>query len=126
MGNPDAITINGKAVADASNVTAGGSSPFKDVCGLWVGTFLPNKIYRLRIISMTGLVTLNIGIQEHSMTVVEADGAYVEPFEVNSIDITNGQRYSVLLRTDKPSGAYWISTSGRGRSGIPRGLAVFK
>jgi L-ascorbate oxidase len=51
------------------------------------------------------------------MTVVEADGNYVHPFQVDDIDIYSGESYSVLLKTDtalKP-GSYWISVGVRGR-----------
>ena len=34
---------------------------------------------------------------QHKLTVVEADGNFVEPFDVDSIDIYSGESYSVLL-----------------------------
>lgn len=42
------------------------------------------------------------------MTVVEADGTAVEPVEVSSVSVAVAQRYSVLLKTDQPAGAYWM------------------
>ncbi|KAG2606711.1 L-ascorbate oxidase-like [Panicum virgatum] len=45
------------------------------------------------------------------MTVVEADGNFVDPFAADDID-----SYSVLLTTDQdPSSNYWVSVGVRGR-----------
>ena len=50
------------------------------------------------------------------MTVVEADGNYVDPFAADDIDIYSGDSYSVLLTTDQdPSSNYWVIVGVRGR-----------
>uniref|UniRef100_A0ACD5WSC2 Uncharacterized protein n=1 Tax=Avena sativa TaxID=4498 RepID=A0ACD5WSC2_AVESA len=80
----------------------------------------PGKTYRLRIASTTTLSALNLQVEGHELTVVEADGNPVEPFTVTDIDIYSGESYSVLLTTNqiptyyKP-GAFWISVGVRGR-----------
>ncbi|XVE59123.1 hypothetical protein DITRI_Ditri05aG0020200 [Diplodiscus trichospermus] len=60
------------------------------------------------------------------MTVVEADGNSVQPFEVDDLDIYSGESYSVLLRTDQqPAKKYWISVGVRGREPkTPQALAI--
>lgn len=60
------------------------------------------------------------------MVVVEADGNYVQPFEVEDMDIYSGESYSVLLTTDQdPSSNYWVSVSVRGREPKTQpGLAI--
>ncbi|XP_052159398.1 L-ascorbate oxidase-like [Oryza glaberrima] len=73
------------------------------------------KTYRLRIASTTSLSLLNVKIQGHKMTVVEADGNHVEPFVVDDIDIYSGESYSVLLKADQKPASYWISVGVRGR-----------
>ena len=46
------------------------------------------------------------------MTVVEADGHYVEPFAVKNLFIYSGETYSVLIKADQnPSRNYWIQSS---------------
>ncbi|TKW22755.1 hypothetical protein SEVIR_4G248900v4 [Setaria viridis] len=75
----------------------------------------PGKTYRLRIASTTSLSALNVQVQGHKLTVVEADGNFVEPFEVTDIDIYSGESYSVLLKTDQRPSSYWISVGVRGR-----------
>lgn len=60
------------------------------------------------------------------MVVVEADGNYVQPFEVDDMDIYSGESYSVLLRTDQnPTQNYWISVGVRGRDPkTPQALTI--
>ncbi|PKI31063.1 hypothetical protein CRG98_048546, partial [Punica granatum] len=48
----------------------------------------------------------------HNMTVVEADGHYVEPFTVKNIFIYSGETYSILVKAEQdPSRNYWMTTS---------------
>ncbi|KAL4320448.1 hypothetical protein AHAS_Ahas14G0011500 [Arachis hypogaea] len=76
----------------------------------------PNHTYRIRISSTTSLASLNFAISNHKLTVVEADGNYVEPFTVDDIDIYSGESYSVLLTTDQdPTKNYWLSVGVRAR-----------
>lgn len=80
----------------------------------------PGKTYRLRIASTTSLSALNLQVQGHELTVVEADGNAVEPFNVTDIDIYSGESYSVLLTTNHTPnyytpGAFWISVGVTGR-----------
>ena len=46
------------------------------------------------------------------MTVVEADGHYVEPFVVQNLFIYSGETYSVLVKADQdPTRNYWITSN---------------
>lgn len=60
------------------------------------------------------------------MTLVEADGSYVEPIQVQKLDIYSGETYSVLLTADQdPSRNYWAALNVRGRQPkTPTGLAI--
>jgi len=61
------------------------------------------------------------------MTVVEADGHYVDPFVVKNLYIYSGETYSVLVKTDQdPSRNYWITSNvvSRNRT-TPPGLGIF-
>ncbi|KAF7815509.1 L-ascorbate oxidase-like [Senna tora] len=83
-------------------------------CAPYILSVLPNKTYRIRIASVTSLLSLNLAISNHKMVVVESDGHYVEPFTVDKIDIYSGESYSVLLTTDQnPNQNYWISVGHR-------------
>ncbi|KAL6839550.1 hypothetical protein ACP4OV_030820 [Aristida adscensionis] len=98
-------------------------------CAPVVFNVQPGKTYRLRIASTTSLSALNVQVQGsalileasqpalelHKLRVVEADGNFVAPFDVDDIDIYSGESYSVLLRTDQRALPYWISVGVRGR-----------
>ncbi|XP_021304204.1 uncharacterized protein LOC8076742 isoform X4 [Sorghum bicolor] len=79
----------------------------------------PNKTYRLRVASTTSLASLNLAVGNHKLTVVEADGNYVDPFVVDDVDLYSGDSYSVLLTTDQDTSSnYWVSV-GRRATGHP-------
>lgn len=61
----------------------------------------------LDIIGTYGLQTAAFSIDEHVMYVYAVDGEYIEPTQVNAIAVTNGDRYSVLLKLETP-GDYFI------------------
>lgn len=64
--------------------------------------------YRFRLLNVGSFAPFLFSIENHSLLVVEADGTSVVPFEVNSLQLAVGQRYSVILKMDKNPGAYWI------------------
>ncbi|KAG0484700.1 hypothetical protein HPP92_008779 [Vanilla planifolia] len=121
VGEPQTILINGRGKYKCSLAAHLLGDSFScrirnSQCSPVVLRVLPNKTYRLRIASTTSLSSLNLAIGNHSMTVVEADGNYVEPVTVSDIDIYSGESYSVLITTDKNSSSnYWISIGVRGR-----------
>jgi L-ascorbate oxidase len=84
------------------------------------------KTYRLRIINGASLIAINFAIASHTMTIVEADGTIVDPVEVDNLDISVGQRYSVLLTANQPVASYWATTSVRHRNAGPMGYSYLK
>ncbi|KAM7189850.1 multicopper oxidase [Naviculisporaceae sp. PSN 640] len=67
------------------------------------------KWLALDLIGAFGLHTALFSIDETSMWVYAVDGEYVEPQLVNAIEVTNGDRYSVLIKiTDLSPGDYTI------------------
>ncbi|KAF8511283.1 laccase [Hysterangium stoloniferum] len=67
------------------------------------------KRYRFRIINMSAIVPFNFTVEGHNVTVIEADGVNHRPYEVSSIGISAGQRYSVVLNATQPIRNYWIA-----------------
>lgn len=61
------------------------------------------------------------------MTVVEADGHFVEPFVVTRLFIYSGETYSVLVTANQdPSRNYWATSKVVSRNNTtPNGLAIF-
>ncbi|KAL5556394.1 hypothetical protein UlMin_038630 [Ulmus minor] len=137
VGEPQSLLIHGKGKFDCSKLTtpsleADACNETKPECSPYVMTVIPGKTYRLRIGSLTALSALSFQIEGHNMTIVEADGHYVEPIVVQNLFIYSGETYSVLIKTDQnPSTNYWIKSDIVSRntttpSGLPTpsGLAV--
>jgi L-ascorbate oxidase len=136
IGNPDTILVNGKGVAD--KCLTGGSS-FNDtndcrtdVCAADDPTqyetieFIAGETKRLRFITSTQLVGLNVAIANHTMRVVALDGAEITPVTVDNLDLAPGQRVDVLVTADQTAGNYWLETSVRGRNIGTLGRAIIQ
>jgi iron transport multicopper oxidase len=59
----------------------------------------PGKTYFLRIINMGAFAGQYFWIEDHKLTIIELDGVYHEPTEVEMIYLTAAQRVGVLLTT---------------------------
>ena len=94
--------------------------------GLEVLEVEKGKTYRLRLGNIADLAFMNIAVQGHNLTVVEADGRLAEPMTVQSLDLNAGQRYSVLFTANQEVGAYWINVITRHRTGVVAGQAILK
>ncbi|KAG1733203.1 laccase [Suillus paluster] len=66
------------------------------------------KRYRLRMIAMSCHSNFIFSIDDHNMTIIEADGELTEPLLVDSLQILAGQRYSFVLNAIQPVDNYWI------------------
>ncbi|KAF9135877.1 ferroxidase fet3 [Mortierella sp. 14UC] len=60
-------------------------------------SFMPGKVYRLRVINMSALAMFHIHIDGHGMDIIEVDGIDVERTSVKTFPISAAQRYSVLV-----------------------------
>ncbi|KAI8323257.1 hypothetical protein GQ54DRAFT_338753 [Martensiomyces pterosporus] len=60
-------------------------------------SFKPGRTYRLRVVNMASTQWFQFSIQGHKLRVIEADGVYCEPKEVDGLDMSPAQRYSVLV-----------------------------
>ncbi|PIA48045.1 hypothetical protein AQUCO_01400555v1 [Aquilegia coerulea] len=131
VGEPQSLLIQGKGRFNCSSLTTPSLEPgvcntTTPECSPYVITVVPGKTYRLRISSLTSLSALNFEIEGHNLTVVEADGHYVEPFVVKNIHIYSGETYSVLVKADQdPSRNYWAASNIVSREPVtPTGLAI--
>lgn len=79
------------------------------------------KRYRLRLIGMSCDPNFLFSIDDHNLTVIEADGQLTEPLIVDSLQILAGQRYSVVLNANSSIDNYWLralpSTTGASFNG---------
>ncbi|XAR62294.1 Laccase [Bertholletia excelsa] len=128
VGEPQSLLINGRGRFNCSTpgIQTGLCNATNPQCAPYSFTVIPGKTYRLRIGSLTSLAALSFEIEGHNMTVVEADGHYVEPFVVKNLFIYSGETYSVLIKADQdPSRNYWSSVKVVSRnSTTPNGLAT--
>ncbi|KAL8151886.1 hypothetical protein V2J09_021694 [Rumex salicifolius] len=132
VNEPQSLLINGRGQYNCSivkestinNITV--CNQTTPECAPFVLHVVPGKTYRLRLGSLTSLSALSFEIEGHNLTVVEADGNYVEPFQVKSLFIYSGETYSVLFTADQNSTRnYWITTNVVSRKpGTPTGRAI--
>ncbi|KAI8364347.1 Cupredoxin [Radiomyces spectabilis] len=61
--------------------------------------FKPGKVYRLRLINISGFSTFFFSIDGHDMDIIEVDGIDTERKTVKSLYLTAAQRFSVLVST---------------------------
>jgi CopA family copper-resistance protein len=92
--------------------------------GNWTGLFAPGERVRLRFINGSAMSIFDVRIPGLDMTVVAADGQYVEPAAVEEFRISAAETLDVLV---EPSGseAYTVFAQSMDRAGFARGtLAV--
>ncbi|CAF3560712.1 unnamed protein product [Rotaria sp. Silwood1] len=73
-------------------------------------TVVYNETYRFRLIAASSAFNYKFSIDNHELTVIAIDGAYVEPYKTQQLWIYIGQRYDFLVTMNQrsPSGVYWI------------------
>ena len=101
-GDPKTFLFNGKAKYDCQvGVEAGLGILCDDTRGSFESFVVePGKTYLFRLIAATTLSYFNFAIDGHKMTVIRTDGQDLKPFTVDSIEITSGERYDVLVTAD--------------------------
>jgi FtsP/CotA-like multicopper oxidase with cupredoxin domain len=70
-----------------------------------------NKTYRLRLVNTGSFASIRFSVDNHTLTLIEADGTLLAPTEVAGVTIAVAQRYSVLLyanQTSSTNGTYWM------------------
>lgn len=126
VGEPQSLLIEGRGKYNCSADSSKTCNATNSQCSPYILPVKPGKTYRLRIASVASLSALNFLIQGHKMTVVEADGHYVEPVELENLDVYSGESYSVLIKADQDrTKNYWAAVNVRGRKpNTPTGLAI--
>jgi FtsP/CotA-like multicopper oxidase with cupredoxin domain len=77
------------------------------------------------LISSAGVATMMFSIDEHKMIIYAVEGQYVEPVEVDAITLANGNRYSVMVKLDKPLGDYSVRLVNYGVNQVLNTTATF-
>ncbi|KAF9454484.1 multicopper oxidase [Macrolepiota fuliginosa MF-IS2] len=89
-------------------------------------TVKPGKRYRFRLINISCDAPYMFSIDDHVLTVIEADGVLYKKYVVTEIPILASQRYSFILDTrSHKSGTYKINVDVPGNTG-PAGSAILQ
>lgn len=117
------MKMNPTDIADVSGATytylLNGQAPARN----WTGLFRPGEKLRLRFINGSAMSYFDIRIPGLKMTVVAADGLYVEPVEVEEFRIAVAETYDVIV--EPVAEAYTVFAQAMDRTGYARGtLAV--
>ena len=78
----------------------------------------------LNFIGAQGLKALIVAIDDHPMWLYEADGQYIKPKLVNAITLYNGERYSAMIKLDKPAGNYTMRVADTGGDQVISGYST--
>lgn len=104
-GMPDAVLINGVGQTNCSRVQPGVQCSQTEA---HVVEAQPGNKLRLRLVNPGMEAMIRFSVDGHVLQVVEADDTPIEPLYLHELDISSGQRYSVVLDLDQPGAAYWM------------------
>jgi len=85
----------------------------------WTGLFNPGERVRLRFINSAAMTTFDVRVPGLALTIVQADGADVEPVEIEEFRIGVAETYDVIVQP-KDGRAYTIFAQAQDRSGFAR------
>ncbi|HET8731056.1 MAG TPA: copper resistance system multicopper oxidase [Moraxellaceae bacterium] len=85
----------------------------------WTGLFQPGEKVRLRFINGAAMVFFDVRIPGLKMTVVAADGQYVEPVDVDEFRLGGGETLDVIVEPENRP-AYTIFAQNSDRTGYAR------
>ncbi|KAH9857793.1 phenoloxidase [Lenzites betulinus] len=97
--------------ADATLINGLGRSLNTPTADLAVINVTAGKRYRFRLISLSCDPAFMFSIDNHDLTIIEADAVNTQPLEVDSLIIYAGQRYSFVLEANQDVDNYWVRAS---------------
>jgi L-ascorbate oxidase len=125
-GETKALVINGHSG------TSGLGAASDPSCAPLIINVEPGKDYRMRFIGGTAISLITLGIENHdNITIIEADGADTKPFTTDHLQLSPGQRFSLLFRTksveeltELNKTSFWIRYENRERPANVSGYAI--
>lgn len=76
------------------------------------------------LMSANSILAPVISLDDHDMWVYAVDGRYIEPYRVQGLQIFSGERYSVMVPLNQPSGTYTFRASQFGFNQLKSGYAT--
>lgn len=107
---PDALYAHAQAVGPPKMDTAliNGKGMYNGTGDRYEIAFEYGKKYRMRFINAAIDSYFKLSLDGHKMTVIAMDFVPVEPFEVDVLDFTMGQRYDVVIEANQEVSNYWF------------------
>ena len=111
---PDNIVINGRGTYNCSVVsTTYPPTPDSPDPACTGGAPYTTKVrsgqsVRLRLINHSSFFSYWASLDNHTLEIVEIDGIEVEPIRARGVYLNIGQRYSVVVKADRPRGNYLL------------------
>lgn len=112
------------------NTLINGTNTYNGLGKKFETTFVAGKKYRIRLLNSAIEGHFQFSIDGHSLTVIANDLVPLVPYATDSVVISMGQRYDVIVEANATSGDYWLragwitacSTNGNpsGATGIVR------
>ncbi len=114
VGEANALAVNGHAFGVCNATMLKSDQNCNTSCGNSMQLVKPGRKYRVRIIGASVLSHISMALEGHKMTLFEADvrmfpldnvglskGTFLRPKKIDNLEIAPGQRYSVLIETDR-------------------------
>lgn len=114
-----AMRMSRTDIADVSAATYTYLLNGRDTAQNWTGVFKPGERVRLRFINGSAMTYFNVRLPGLAMSVVQADGQNIEPFDVDEFQIGVAETYDVIVTPEDR--AYTLMAESMDRSGYVRG-----
>lgn len=106
---PDNGLINGASYFNCSSYGADAGYTCFENSTYYVFDLNPNARTRLRFINAGAFAEFTFSVDNHTLSVIEADGTMISPSTVHRVPIHVAQRYSVILETNQSTHTnYWF------------------
>ncbi|XP_054289587.1 uncharacterized protein LOC129004903 isoform X2 [Macrosteles quadrilineatus] len=90
-------------------------------------TSIMASVYRFRVIGGTSLsCPFRLTVQGHKLLVIAADTNIIKPVLVDSLIVSSGERYDVVLNATQPVCSYWVLVEGVGDCSVISQAALLR
>jgi len=120
--NAAALHATGPPIAD--NVLVNGSMTSSSGGKYAVTTLTPGKSHLLRIVNVGINNWVHVALDGHKFTVVSADFVPIVPYETDSLSLSVGQRYDVVINANATTSNYWFRVGTGGTCDGPNANAA--
>ncbi|OLN81053.1 Laccase-1-like protein 5 [Colletotrichum chlorophyti] len=102
---PAAVPASDNILFNGTNVNKNGGGSYARM------TLKPGKVHKIRLINMSVDNTFSVSLVGHKMKVTGTDFVPVKPFDTDSLYLSVGQRYDVLIDANQDAKSYWFNVS---------------